>query len=107
MTVLAFLPPEYVQRHFNRMKTLVMNDEQLSGVCRYFDETWIGGFGVEIISQYDEAFRTNNCAESFHNSLRTTFPSPNTNFYDFDEILAEIWTARDTSLTSNVSTRSE
>ena len=35
-------------------------------------------------------FRTNNCAESFHNSLRTTFPSPRPNFYDFVEKLSEI-----------------
>ena len=66
------------------MKTLVRNDEQLSDVYRYFEETWLDGFGVELISQY-EMFRTNNCAESFHNSLRTTFPSPHPNFYDFVE----------------------
>ena len=49
-----------------------------------------GGFGVELISQYEEMFRTNNCAEAFHNSLRTTFPSHRPNFFDFVEKLSEI-----------------
>ena len=74
LTALVFLPPEDVQIHFNGMKTLVMNDEQISDVYRYFDETWIEGFSFELILQYEEVFRTNNCAESFHNSLKTTFP---------------------------------
>ena len=43
------------------MKTLVMNYGQLSDVYKYFEETWIEGFGVELISQY-EMFRTNNCS---------------------------------------------
>ena len=90
LTALVFLPREDVQRHFNGMKTLVKNDEPLSAVYRYFEETWIEEFGVELISQYEEAFRTNICAEAFHNSLRTTFPSPHPNFYDFVEKLSEI-----------------
>ena len=57
LTALVFLPPEDVQRHFNSMKTLVRNDEQLSDVHRYFEETWLEGFGVELISQYEEMFR--------------------------------------------------
>ena len=35
-------------------------------------------------------FRTNNCAEAFHDSLKTTFPSPRPNFSDFVEKLSEI-----------------
>ena len=62
LTALVFLPPEDVQIHFNGMKTLVMNDEQISDVYRYFDETWIEGFSFELILQYEEVFRTNNCA---------------------------------------------
>ena len=89
LTALVFLPPEDVQRLFNSMKTLVRNDDQLSDVYRYFEETWLEGFGVELISQYEEMFRTNNCAEAFHNSSRTTFPSPHPNFYDFVEKLSE------------------
>ena len=49
-----------------------------------------GGFGVELISQYEEMFRTNNYAEAFHNSLGTTFPSPRPNFFDFVEKQSEI-----------------
>ena len=33
----VFLHHEDVQRHFNRMKTLVMNDEQLSDVDLFFE----------------------------------------------------------------------
>ena len=59
---LMFLPPEDLQKLFNSTKTLVRSDEQLSDVYRYFEETWIDGFGVALISQHD-VFRTNNCAE--------------------------------------------
>ena len=72
------------------MMSLTEGDEKLVEVHRYFEQTWIGGFGVELISQYEEVFRTNNYAEAFHSSLRTSFPSPHPNFYDFVERLSEI-----------------
>ena len=90
LTALVFLPSGDVQNHFNHMLRLVEEDTQLVEVYRYFEQTWINGFGVELISQYEEAFRTNNCAESFHNTLRMVFPSPHPNFYDFVERLSEI-----------------
>ena len=73
LTALVFLPPGDVQKHFNHMLQLVEEDTQLVDVYRYFEQTWINGFGIELISQYEEVFRTNNCAESFHNSLRMVF----------------------------------
>lgn len=90
LTALVFLPPDDVPKHFNCMMSLVAGDEQLVDVYRYFEQTWICGFGVELISQCEEAFRTNNCAEAFHSSLRMVFPSPHPNFYDFVERLSEI-----------------
>ena len=90
LTALVFLPPDDVPKHFNHMMSLVAGDEQLVDVYRYFEQTWINGFGVELISQCEEAFRTNNCAEAFHSSLRMVFPSPHPNFYDFVERLSEI-----------------
>ena len=90
LTALVFLPPGDVPKHFNHMLQLVEEDTQLVDVYRYFEQTWINGFGIELISQYEEVFRTNNCAESFHNSLRMVFPSPRPNFYDFVERLSEI-----------------
>ena len=90
LTALAFFPPEEIPRHFKTMKALVRGDEQLRCVYEYFEKTWVDGFGVELIAQHGEVFRTNNSAESFHNSLRLIFHAPHPNFYDFVEKLSGI-----------------
>ena len=90
LTAIVFLPVDDVPRHFQSMKSLVADDDQLLRVYEYFETTWLNGFGVKPISQHGEAFRTNNCAEAFHSSLRTIFHAPHPNFYDFVERLSGI-----------------
>ena len=51
LTELVFLQREDLQKLFNSMKTLVRNDEHISEVYGYFEETWLEGFVVGIISQ--------------------------------------------------------
>ena len=90
LTAIVFLPVDDVPRHFQSMKALVADDDQLLRVYEYFETTWLNGFGVKLISQHGEAFRTNNCAEAFHSSLRTIFHAPHPNFFDFIERLSGI-----------------
>ena len=90
LTALAFFPPGEIPRYFKEMKALVISDEQLRCVYEYFEKTWIGGFGVELVTQHGEVFRTSNSAESFHSALRMVFHAPHPNFYDFVEKLPGI-----------------
>ena len=46
--------------------------------------------GVELISQHEETFRTNNCAEAFHGSQRKVFNAAHPNFFDFVEKLSDV-----------------
>ena len=105
LTALVFLSPEDLPKHFNHMMSLVTGDEQLVDVYRYFEQTWINGFGIELISQYEEVFRTNICAESFHNSLRMVsllhIPTSTNLWSDYPRS----WTTQKTNSTSNVLTQ--
>ena len=73
-----------------------INDEDLLVVYEYFERTWINGFGVDIISQYDELFGTNNDAEAFHSSLRRVFFASHPRFDEVIEKMCELMNSAET-----------
>ena len=82
LMALPFLKTRDIRRRFLELNESV-DDADLALVYDYFERTWIDGFGVELISQYNELFRTNNNAEAFHSSLRHVFFRAHPQFGEF------------------------
>ena len=79
---LACLKADDIPRFYEQIRRKIRGNKALCVVYDYFKSTWIDGFGVDIICQYDKVFRTNNNAEAFHSLLQRVFP-PHPRFDDF------------------------
>ena len=95
LMALALIKSNDIRDSFHTMKGLV-NDDDLLLVYEYLERTWLDGFGVEMICQYHELFRTNNNAEAFHSSLRRVFFSPHPRFDEFIEKMCELMDSAET-----------
>ena len=92
---LAPIKSNDIRNSFYKMKCHI-DDEDLLMAYESFETTWIDGFGVELICQYDELFRTNNNAEAFHSSLRRVFFTPHPSFDEFIEKMCELMDSAET-----------
>ena len=86
---LVFLKPEDIAPTFYILCSSTV-DADLKNICDYFERTWVQGYGVDLICQYDEMFRTNNNAEAFHGGIRSMFSRPRPLFFDFVEKLTGV-----------------
>ena len=84
LMALACLKADDIPRFYEQIRRKIGGDKALCVVSDYFKATWIDGFGVDIICQYNKVFRTNNNAEAFHSLLQCVFP-PHLRFDDFIE----------------------
>lgn len=92
---LPLLKESDIRRSFFKLKEILV-DSALRTVYDYFERTWIDGFGVKLICQYDEMYRTNNNAEAFHSSLRQVFFSAHPNFNEFVEKMCDLMDTAET-----------
>ena len=84
---LVFFKPGDIPRRFRGLRSSVGDDDDLKRVCEYYERTWIRGYGVDIICQHNEIFRTNNHAEAFHNGIKSMINKTRPEFFDFVEKL--------------------
>ena len=95
LMALPLLKESDIRRSFFKLKEILV-DSALRTVYDYFERTWIDGFGVKLICQYDEMYRTNNNAEAFHSSLRQVFFSAHPNFNEFVEKMCDLMDTAET-----------
>ena len=73
LMVLPLFPGDKIACVFERMNMLFPStDVDLARVYCYFSDVWIRAIPIPCWCQYDTNFRTNNFAESFHESFSRT-----------------------------------
>uniref|UniRef100_A0A2S2NHI5 Uncharacterized protein n=1 Tax=Schizaphis graminum TaxID=13262 RepID=A0A2S2NHI5_SCHGA len=84
LLALPLLPSSDIQRGFDIVRTYVINHNvPMVGLFDYYQNFWLRRVGVDTLSVNGLPRRTNNCVESFHNSLRIKFNVVHPNLWVF------------------------
>ena len=87
LMTLAFLRMRH-RKTLSQLKASSTDDDTIL-VYKYFERSWIDGFGTALICKNGELFRTNN-AEAFHSSRRRLFFMADPQFDVFVEKMNDI-----------------
>ncbi|XP_008183967.1 uncharacterized protein LOC103309677 [Acyrthosiphon pisum] len=91
LLVLPLLPAQKIVQGFRIIKRLARRYLiEMNTLFDYYERFWIHRVGVEIISVYGQARRTNNHIESFHNKLRYSFGVAHPNIWVFLNKLCDL-----------------
>ena len=95
---LAFLPPDNVEEIFDTLSEAFPEEEDVDLLLSYFKSTYIQGpvirrvrrpamFPIGLWNHYEHALRrepkTTNCAEGWHNTLRSLFMASHPSIWTF------------------------
>eukprot|EP00102_Acyrthosiphon_pisum_P025068 XP_016662278.1 PREDICTED: RING finger protein B-like [Acyrthosiphon pisum] len=91
LLVLPLLPEQKIVQGFRIIKRHARRCLiDMNSLFDYYERFWIHRVGVEIISVYGQARRTNNHIESFHNKLRYSFGVAHPNIWVFLNKLCDL-----------------
>ncbi|XP_015373923.1 PREDICTED: uncharacterized protein LOC107168890 isoform X2 [Diuraphis noxia] len=91
LLALPLLPSGDIQREFDTVRIYAINHNVLMvDLFDFYQNFWLRRVGVETLSVTGLPRRTNNCVESFHNSLRIKFNVVHPNLWIFLDHLSHL-----------------